>query len=54
MGILGLYSVNEFSDRLFNSFDLDDDGKVHNIVKLDFFSRLSLIHGSAKMRRRDT
>lgn len=28
MGILGLQSSFEFSDRLFNSFDIDNDGKV--------------------------
>ena len=28
MGILGLKSAFEFTDRLFNSFDIDNDGKV--------------------------
>lgn len=28
MGILGLQSVYGFSDRLFNSFDIDNDGNV--------------------------
>ena len=28
MGILGLRSAFGFSDRLFNSFDIDKDGKV--------------------------
>lgn len=28
MGILGLKSAYGFSDRLFNSFDIDKDGKV--------------------------
>jgi hypothetical protein len=31
MGILGLKSAFEFSDRLFNSFDIDNDGKVNHI-----------------------
>jgi Ca2+-binding EF-hand superfamily protein len=28
IGILGISSVEGFSDRLFNSFDTDTDGKV--------------------------
>lgn len=32
MGILGLKSAFEFSDRLFNSFDIDNDGKVFLII----------------------
>lgn len=31
MGIMGLQSIHGFSDRLFNSFDLDQDGKVINL-----------------------
>ncbi len=29
MGILGLHSAYEFSERLFNSFDNDNDNKVY-------------------------
>lgn len=29
MGILGLQSVSGFSDRLFNSFDIDNDKQVN-------------------------
>jgi hypothetical protein len=32
MGILGLKSVYGFSDRLFNSFDIDKDGKVKLVI----------------------
>lgn len=28
MGILGLHCAQEFSERLFNSIDIDNDGKV--------------------------
>lgn len=29
MGIMGLQTVYGFSNRLFNSFDIDQDGKVY-------------------------
>lgn len=32
MGILGLQSVFGFSDRLFNSFDIDNDGYVNQLL----------------------
>jgi Ca2+-binding EF-hand superfamily protein len=50
MGILGLQSAFEFSDRLFNSFDIDNDGKVFFLQFLDIFSRFSRIYGSFKSR----
>lgn len=28
MGILGLHCAQEFSERMFNAFDLDNDGEV--------------------------
>lgn len=49
MGILGLQSVFGFSDRLFNSFDIDSDGNVFYRVKIDFIPRFFRIYGSPKM-----
>lgn len=40
MGILGLQSAQGFADRLFNSFDIDNDNKVENRIDLDFIARL--------------
>lgn len=40
MGILGLTSVEGFSDRLFNSFDTDIDGKVRLYSMLRFLFRI--------------
>lgn len=52
MGILGLTSVEGFSDRLFNSFDTDRDGKVIRVFYIiDFFPRFCLVHGSIKIRQ---
>lgn len=42
MGILGLHSVFGFSDRLFNSFDTDIDGKVNYFIYFRFLSRILL------------
>ena len=33
MGILGLQSAQGFADRLFNSFDIDNDNKVIFLFK---------------------
>ena len=49
MGILGLKSAYGFSDRLFNSFDIDKDGKVYIINSIDFLPRFSIIYGSFKI-----
>ena len=50
MGILGLQSAQGFADRLFNSFDIDNDNKVENHNDLDFIARLPRVHGDTKMR----
>lgn len=42
MGILGLTSIEGFSDRLFNSFDTDTDGKVYSITIYRFLSKILL------------
>lgn len=53
MGILGLQSVFGFSDRLFNSFDIDNDGYVnqllHQISFQDFLEYMEVLKcGSEK------
>ena len=48
MGILGLHSAYEFSERLFNSFDNDNDNKVNNLLTSDFFSRFRIIYVNSK------
>lgn len=48
MGILGLTSVEGFSDRLFNSFDIDSDGKVYVWVIVDWIPGFCGIYGSAE------
>jgi hypothetical protein len=35
MGILGLRTAELFSDRLFASFDMDNDRMVNNFAKID-------------------
>jgi hypothetical protein len=42
MGILGLTSVEGFSDRLFNSFDTDTDGKVQYFLNIRYPSKILL------------
>ena len=52
MGILGLQSAQGFADRLFNSFDIDNDNKVGFFINLDFVSGFCGVHGNSEMRVR--
>jgi hypothetical protein len=52
MGILGITSVEGFSDRLFNSFDTDTDGKVSILRQLDFIPGFRGVYGDPQIGQR--